>query len=304
MGRVWRKGRGDERGTRDDAVRIATGTPANCPELRRCGTDRYRIQALLFPNARIDEFIDEMRTRFLEECDYEHEAAAQRRFRALLAGHETMVVPAVFEAYCGRRVLTTEFVDGVGFDAFLATDPSQAERDRVGQALFEFYIGMLFRHGLYNCDPHPGNYLFLPGESTRVAMLDYGCTRQFEPQVVRGLARLTLAVHADDGAELHRAFVAIGLVRDGQRYDFDVARGLVRGFYGPLLRDAVQRIDLGQEDLGSIFRKKMQMLKLSLPGEFMFLLRIRFGLMSVLGRLGARANWYRLERGYVEPVSG
>jgi len=28
--------------------------------------------------------------------------------------------------------------------------------------------------------------------------------------------------------------------------------------------------------------------------------RIRFGLMSVLSRLGARANWYRLERELAE----
>ena len=31
-------------------------------------------------------------------------------------------------------------------------------------------------------------------------------------------------------------------------------------------------------------------------GEFLFLFRIRFGLMSVLSRLRTRANWYRLER--------
>jgi predicted unusual protein kinase regulating ubiquinone biosynthesis (AarF/ABC1/UbiB family) len=256
-----------------------------------------RIQAILFPNARIQEFIDEMRTRFLEECDYEHEAAAQRRFRDLFAEHETIVIPAVFEDYCSRRVLTTEYIDGAHFDEHLSTDPSQEQRDRVGEALFEFYIGTLFRHGLYNCDPHPGNYLFL--RDGRLAILDYGCTRVFDREFVDGLARLTLAVHADDPRQLHRAFVDVGLVREGRRYDFDVARSLARGFYGPLLADKAQRIDLGEEDFSGIFRKKMQLLKLSLPGEFMFLLRIRYGLMSVLARLGARANWYRLERRYV-----
>lgn len=40
-------------------------------------------------------------------------------------------------------------------------------------------------------------------------------------------------------------------------------------------------------------------MKFALPGEFLFLLRIRFGLMSVLARLDARANWYRLEKTYV-----
>jgi len=291
------------------AARLPDGTPVavkvRYPEVDRAiagdfGAARIgtRVQSLLFPNARIQELVDEMRSRFLEECDYEHEAAAQRRFGDLFAGHATLVVPAVFEKYCARRVLTTRYMDGARFDDFVRTDPPQALRDRVGEALFEFYIGTLFRHGLYNCDPHPGNYLFLP--DGRVAMLDYGCTRLFERDTVEALARLTLAVHADDPRQLHRAFVDVGLVREGRRYDFDVARALARGFYGPLLHDRVQRIDLGQEDFAGIFRKKMQLLKLSLPGELMFLLRIRYGLMSVLGRLGARANWYRLERRYVE----
>jgi hypothetical protein len=49
-----------------------------------------------------------------------------------------------------------------------------------------------------------------------------------------------------------------------------------------------------------VFESKRELMKLRLPGEFLFLFRIRFGLMSVLAQLGARANWYRLERGWVE----
>ena len=53
-------------------------------------------------------------------------------------------------------------------------------------------------------------------------------------------------------------------------------------------------------DMRSIFKSKRQLMKLTLPGEFLFLFRIRFGLLSVLARLGARANWYRLERGFID----
>jgi len=49
---------------------------------------------------------------------------------------------------------------------------------------------------------------------------------------------------------------------------------------------------------GSILQGKKALMKLRLPGEFLFLLRIRFGVMSVLARLGARANWYRIERDF------
>ena len=51
-----------------------------------------------------------------------------------------------------------------------------------------------------------------------------------------------------------------------------------------------------QQHMREVITRKMELMKLSLPGEFLFLFRIRFGLMSVLAKLGTRANWYRLER--------
>lgn len=257
-----------------------------------------RLAGLLYPGAHIDGLVAEARARFLEECDYAHEAAAQQRFAALYAGHPTLVVPAVHAEWSARRVLTTAFVEGRSFAALLAAEPDQATRDRIGGALFEFYIGSLFRHGLYNCDPHPGNYLFPP--DGRVAVLDHGCSRAFEPDFVARLADLTFAVHSDERAALHRAFLGLGMVHEGRAYDFDTARRLVRSFYGPLLRDETAAVDLGgAASMRDLLRSKRQLLKLTLPGEFLFLFRIRFGLMSVLAQLGARANWYRLERALI-----
>jgi predicted unusual protein kinase regulating ubiquinone biosynthesis (AarF/ABC1/UbiB family) len=132
-------------------------------------------------------------------------------------------------------------------------------------------------------------------------MLDYGCTREFEPAFVAKLAQLTRAVHRDEHEFLHGAFLDLGMVRERQPYDFDTARGLVRAFYGPMLHDTVQSVDLGEAmGMRQVFESKRELMKLRLPGEFLFLFRIRFGLMSVLAKLRARANWYRLEHQWVE----
>lgn len=120
------------------------------------------------------------------------------------------------------------------------------------------------------------------------------------PEFLGKLASLTQAVHADPRAALHAAFVDLGMVRQGKAYDFDTARALVRGFYGPMLRDEVIVVPEGQgQGTREIARDQRALVKLTLPGEFLFLFRIRFGLMSVLARLGARANWFRLEARFV-----
>lgn len=289
------------RATLPDGTRVAV--KVRYPDIDRAIESDFRpaaigtqLAGLFVPGADVTGLVREARERFLAECDYEKEADSQARFARIYAGHPLLAVPAVERAYSGARVLTTHWADGVGFDSFLDGDPSQEERDRVGAALFEFYVGTLYRHGLYNCDPHPGNYVFAPG---RLVMLDYGCTRAFEPAFVRGLAALTAALHDDDPAALRRALLAVGLMDEKHAHDLDTVRGLLRAFYGPMLKDEELVIAPGEaRNARELLESKRELLKLRLPGEFLFLFRIRFGLLSLLGRLGARANWYRMERGF------
>ena len=257
------------------------------------------LVTLLYPGADVGAFVREARDRFLGECDYVREADSQELFRTLYERHPVIEIPATHRSYCGPRVLVSNWIDGRTMEEILRDDPPAAERDRLGRALFEFYLGTLFRHGLYNCDPHPGNHLYLSGG--RIAILDHGCTRSFEPGFVAALARLTRAVHADRDEDLEQAFVAIGLLEEGKTGDLETIRALVRSFYGPLLLDEVAAIDPhGVIRLEELVAQKRQLLRVRLPGEILFLFRIRFGLLSVLARLGARANWHRIERDYLD----
>ena len=52
--------------------------------------------------------------------------------------------------------------------------------------------------------------------------------------------------------------------------------------------------------LADVMAGKRELMRLSLPGSFSFLLRIRFGLASVLDQLGARGNWDELEDSYID----
>jgi predicted unusual protein kinase regulating ubiquinone biosynthesis (AarF/ABC1/UbiB family) len=258
-----------------------------------------RFASILAPGADVTTIVREARRALLEECDYAREARYQKRFARIYAGHAMLAIPDVHSPYCSRRVLTTTWIEGQRFDDFVATNPAQSERDRFGEALFEFYVGTLFRHGLYNWDPHPGNYVLQ--RDGRIAMLDHGSTREFDRAFVRKLAALTHAVHADERDVLHAALLDLGFVREGQRYDFETARRLVRSFYGPMLRDETLVIETDEaKPFAAVLESKRELLKLHLPGELLFILRIRFGVMSVLARLGARANWHKLERRFTE----
>jgi predicted unusual protein kinase regulating ubiquinone biosynthesis (AarF/ABC1/UbiB family) len=252
-----------------------------------------KVMARAFaPGVDIAEIIGEAQARFLEECDYALEARRQARFVELFAGHESIAIPAVHLDWSGPRVLTTSWREGATLEAFLQFQPPSEARERAARSLYEFYVGTLYRHGLFNADPHPGNLLFSPDGN--VTILDHGCVREFDRETVAGLVRLSRAVRADDERRIQAALDAIGMPRPAA--DFDVTRGLLRGFFAPLLTPGRHAIPADRAvAMGQTVKLKRKLMKMRLPGKLMFLFRIRFGLYAVLSRIGAELDWAALE---------
>jgi predicted unusual protein kinase regulating ubiquinone biosynthesis (AarF/ABC1/UbiB family) len=262
-----------------------------------------RLKALALPRANVKGMIAELRARLLEECDYVHEADMQERFRAIVQGHETLIVPKVYRKESSKRVLTTEYFEGRTFQQFLADDPSQEERDRVGEALSYFYIGLLYEHGLFNADPHPGNYVFR--DDGRVVMLDYGCVREFDVELLKKLRAMVLAVVNDDREAIHRASVDLGIVGPNVSYDREDARRLLRYLYAPMLHEKPSEIteEYTRQAVGQ-FLKNKNLFKLTMPGEMLLLNRVNFGLSSILVDLRARLDWKAHGLEYAQSIEG
>jgi predicted unusual protein kinase regulating ubiquinone biosynthesis (AarF/ABC1/UbiB family) len=171
---------------------------------------------------------------------------------------------------------------------------TQAARDRAGEALYEFYIGTFFRHGLFNADPHPGNLLF--HEDGSVAFLDHGCVREFDRGTAKSVARLSTAVREDDRAGIMAALRELEAKPPEDEKAFDTTRRLLRGFFQPSLEGGARpmRGDVTFE-ARQLVADKRAMLKIRLPGRLLFLFRIRFGLYSVLAKVGAVKDWREME---------
>ncbi len=115
---------------------------------------------------------EEITRQVLAELDFEAERGHQRYFSDLFAGHPGIAVPPPVDELCTGRVLVTEFLEGEPFAR--ATGLERAVRDRIGEAVYRFYCGEMYRTGRFCADPHPGNVLVLP--DGRVGFVDFGMT--------------------------------------------------------------------------------------------------------------------------------
>lgn len=134
---------------------------------------------------------EEVRRMLNQETDYLQEAESTIRARALFQPEDGIVVPRVYPKYSGKRVVTTEFIDGLHLPEFLATRPSQALRNTFGTKLYAAWHRMYYA-GSPHADTHPGNYLFLA--DGRLAIIDFGCVQRYgaeERELVRLADRMS-----------------------------------------------------------------------------------------------------------------
>jgi len=250
------------------------------------------------PNLDVRSVVAEIAERVGEELDYRTEAANQQEFEAIYRDHPFIHIPHVFDELSSARVLTMEMVDGRRWEAALES-PKQL-RDRWGEVINRFVWASLERHGLFNADPHPGNYLF--HEDGTVTFLDFGCVKRFTEEQRRKFNALPEAVIAGDAAALHRGFVALGFLPAADR-KVDEQRLLewYRLAYEPMLapqpytytkRFAADLVAAHYDPAGpwsDVIRR------FDVPKDLVFLNRIVLGLESVLGALEATADWCAID---------
>ncbi|MHB1809923.1 MAG: ABC1 kinase family protein, partial [Solirubrobacteraceae bacterium] len=207
---------------RDDGRRVAVKVqyPGVAAAVRADMQNLDMIMRLLkrmTPQLDVKAIAAEVRGRIVEELDYELEAQNQRSLHRIYDGHPFIFVPEIVGELTRERVLVSELVSGVGFEE-LKKRPRR-ERDRLGEIVFRFFLGCLYRHHQFSGDPHPGNFLLL--EDGRVAFLDFGLFKRMDGAAVELELACQRAVVEHDAARLHRLLAASGFLPNPERVDAD-----------------------------------------------------------------------------------
>jgi predicted unusual protein kinase regulating ubiquinone biosynthesis (AarF/ABC1/UbiB family) len=239
--------------------------------------------------------VRELSERVAAECDYVAEAESQMRLREALADYPGVSIPRVFAELSSRRVLTSEYVDRLDFGRFCDTADQRA-KDRAAARIYGSCFQTIFNHCTYNADPHPGNYLFTPeGE---VTLLDFGCVKRFDPEMIAVWKRLARSILDGDLERFSEALREAGFVGRARKFDYAHQLEAMRELYRPMLSDepftfTADWVATLPDVLG--FKNKNKF-KMAMAPDWLFINRLQFGLFSVLVHLGATGRWGDLFR--------
>jgi serine/threonine protein kinase len=237
-----------------------------------------------------------------DELDYRIEAACQQQFASRYAGHPFIRVPHVVPQLSSRRVLTSEWVDGMKWDDFL--DHASPEiRQRAAEVLFRFAQGSIHRNGVFNGDPHPGNYRFHKDGS--VTFLDFGLVKRWSPGELEQLSPVLDALLQHDEIGTIDAMVRAGFLKPDHGHDPLKVWEYVSGPYVPYLSDTFMftREWTGQQlgrlvDISGPYSEIIR--SLNMPTSFVILDRVVWGMSALLGRMNATNRWRAILAEYRE----
>jgi predicted unusual protein kinase regulating ubiquinone biosynthesis (AarF/ABC1/UbiB family) len=249
------------------------------------------LLAMVFPGLDSGTLVEELRARLTEELDYHHEARSQASFADYYRHHPHIWVPDVIADLSTDRVLTTEFVRGEPFDTLYKR--SKTDRNHYGEVLYRFVFRSLNRQLVFNGDPHPGNYII--ADDGRLAFIDFGLVKHFEPSEVDQFVQLIRAMIDGDPARFRRTAERFQVLQPKAPFSDDEVYEWFASYYELILES--KEIQVSAEYTSALLRQTFDartnaILKYAnVPPTFALIQRINLGVFTLLARLEATANW-------------
>lgn len=182
--------------------------------LRRAAEVYQGLIERFAPQQRTDYvgLLNEWAVGFYTELDFLNEAANQQKLRDLLQQEQVkdIYVPEVKHELCTRRVLVTEWMDGIKLSE---CEPTEI-RDLVGIGQ-ECFLVQLLQVGFFHSDPHPGNLMKLNDASKgKLAILDFGLVASIQQQDMDTMVSSIIHLANKDYPSLVDDFIALKILPD------------------------------------------------------------------------------------------
>lgn len=216
----------------------------------------------------IETLSDEFTTTIMEELDYAREKDELEQVRENFSDDSQIRIPEPIDTHSSSRVLTMEYVDGTKIDDLDALDSLGLNKTELSEKLQKTYYRMIFEHGLFHADPHPGN-LAVEDDGT-IIFYDFGMTGRITEETRERLTDFYAAVATDNIDAALDAMIDMGILDPEAERDlmYDVISLALQNARG----ETVEQRKV--EDIVGRIESELYNFPFRLPQNFSMLLRV------------------------------
>lgn len=245
----------------------------------------------------LDVYMKEVEERLLEETDYELEVRRSIEFSGACSVLSGVVFPKYYPELSSKRIITMDWLEGQHLREFLKTSPSQVFRNRIGQALWDFYNFQQHELRAVHADPHPGNFMIT--RDGKLGIIDFGCIKEMPDDFYYPFFSLTSTGLMDSKQETISAFRQLDMIHQDDtpaqiEFYYKMYRKMIGLFARPYTSD---HFDFGETSFfdelygfGEKVSKMPEFKQARGVKHFIYVNRTNFGLYNILHELKAQVK--------------
>ena len=122
-----------------------------------------------------DRYFKEVEEKLTEETNYILEFKQSEEIAEACKHIPNLKFPTYYKELSSDRILTMSWMEGIHLSEFTANKINQEISNKLGQALWDFYMYQMHHLKKVHADPHPGN--FLVNSKGQLIVIDFGCMK-------------------------------------------------------------------------------------------------------------------------------
>jgi predicted unusual protein kinase regulating ubiquinone biosynthesis (AarF/ABC1/UbiB family) len=253
-----------------------------------------------------EKYFKEVEYKLMEETDYNLELRQGIEISKACAQIKNLRFPKYYEALSSEKIITMDWMNGEHLSEFTAHNTDRDLGDRLGQALWDFYMYQIHKLKQVHADPHPGNFL-VDNEGNLIA-IDFGCIKQVPDDFYVPYFQLAKPEIIDNPKLFNEKLYELEILRedDSQKeieYFTALFHRLLSLFTKPFHGDSFDFSDpefFAQiAAMGEDFSKDTQLRKMNGnrgSKHFLYINRTFFGLYNLLNDLKSRVDTKQYEK--------
>ncbi len=143
------------------------------------------------------------------ELDFSREERHLQQFGRIFERDQSLRLPRPHSEYCTSRVLTMEWIGGLKLTDRPALEAAGLDLTEIARRGAQAYLHMIFTHGYYHADPHPGNIVILPDNV--IGLLDFGMVGRIQDRLREDIEAMLLSIVQNDVPLLTFLIKRVGL---------------------------------------------------------------------------------------------
>lgn len=253
-----------------------------------------------------EKYFQEVENKLLEETDYILELKQSLEVSDWCSKIENLRFPNYYPDLSSEKILTMEWINGEHLSEFTAHNEDREKGDKLGQALWDFYMYQMHHLKQVHADPHPGN--FLVDKEDNLVAIDFGCIKHVPDEFYFPYFEIARPEIIDNPIVFNEKLYELEILRSDDSkeelaYFTKIFHDLLSLFTKPFHGDSFDFSDevfFGKiAQMGEDFAKDSQLRKMNGnrgSKHFLYINRTFFGLYNLLHDLKARIDTRTFEK--------